>query len=139
MEYKSELIADIAILDIDLALKGLISLNEDGPPEDSSTEEVMEWAHFLCTYSRFLHLNTWTDRESIKRVEKEFLPEFDKAISHIDTLLEQPERFGFDTDNCTKLNLYSAHISARSANLKKNYCSSLGTAFDPGTEYPPEL
>ena len=136
MSYTSELVSDIAMLDVDFALKGLRCLNEDGPA-DSSADEAVLWAHFLCTYSRFVHLNTWTDHESIQRVNDEFIPEFERPQHSIEDLLRQTEEYGFDAEQVEKLGLYLDHIVARLNNLKANYCTGLDTAFDPGDEYPP--
>ena len=136
MTYTSELVIDVAMLDIDLALKGLVCLNEDGP-EDPSVDEVVRWAHFLCTYSRFVHLNTWTDHESIKRVKNEIIPEFERSQHNIQDLLNHTKDFSFNDEQLKKLELYLAHIIARLNNLKINYCMGHDTAFDPGAEYPP--
>ena len=134
--YMSPLIVPIAAHDLDLAFEGLVSLLSSGPPEDGGCDEVREWAHFVCTYTRYVHLNTWADDESVERVEGEFLPEFLRASGFLVDLLEKRTCFRFSREECKKLKKYTANIVARHKNLRDNFCRGLDSAFDAAAADP---
>lgn len=132
MSYMSDLMINVAISDIDIAIKGFSSLNANAPMNgDESNIGKLEWTFFLCTYSRFVHLNTWFGRESIVRVENEFIPQFEIAIASLSEFLDRRKEFGFTSHQCKKLKHYRNNMKARSDNLVDNYCNGFASVFKP--------
>lgn len=136
MVYTSELIVPVAAVNVDLAVSGLVSLNNEKPSDSSPSEEKIEWAHFLCTYTRFIHLRTWLDSEPIMKVQDAYVPQFHLADESIGELLERKKEFGFSRTQVEKLKRYRKNLNARKMNLENNYCQGKDSAFDPGTVHP---
>jgi len=135
MGYTSEIVVDVAMHDIDVAFSGLVFLN-DGPPAESSREEIIEWAHHLCSYTRYVHLNVWTDRESVRRVKDVFLEEFDKAKRCLNELLIASKELGLSLEEKKSVEHYRGNVTARERNLRERYCRGLMSRFEPSTVVP---
>jgi len=136
MVFTSPLIADVATCNVDLAIEGLADLIVSEPPDDCPREKL-EWAHFLCTYTRYVHLNTWSDQEPIQRVREEFIPEFMKAEACIMRLIKQSKRFRFTAAQVKRLRRYKRNITKRKESLSINYLlEDCEPDFDPGAIDP---
>jgi len=123
--YTSELITNVATNNIDLAIEGLICLNNSEPTNNSPNEKRIEWAHYLCTYARYVHLNTWADCEPIERVADEFVPELEKSERLIARLLERRKELRFTKSQIHKLKRYKKNVTMRKNKLVRNYCGGL--------------
>ncbi len=136
MIFTSPLIADVATCNVDLAIEGLADLIVSEPPDDCPGEKL-EWAHFLCTYTRYVHLNTWSDHEPIPRVQEEFIPEFVKAEACITRLIKRSKEFRFTAAQVKRLRRFKRNIAKRKESLSINYL--LGDSepdSDPGAIDP---
>jgi hypothetical protein len=130
MSYLSHLVTSIAISDIDVAAEGLNALIDPQgqyyPPLLRSSNETdsegggplpdpLEWAHYVCTYSRYLYLNVSKYRCSVGRVQDEIIPLLEKARQLIVDLIEKAD---FDKEVETELSHYGENISLRIKNLR---------------------
>ena len=126
MSYLSHLVTSIAISDIDVAEKGLRALidpeGEYYPPVLRSgavaggddQPEHLEWAHYLCTYSRYVYLNVWKYRCSVDRVRDNIIPILKNAKSLIERLAQECDLSKKDKMDLTK---YGENIGLRIKNL----------------------
>ncbi len=129
MSYLSHLVTGIAINDIDVAAEGLKALVD--PQGEyyplvlrSSTEtaggdggvlpDPLEWAHYLCTYSRYLYLNVSKYRCSVGRVQDEIIPMLEKAQELVADLKRKSD---FSKEDQADLGDYCANIGLRIKNL----------------------
>jgi len=135
MGYTSEIVTEVAMHDIEVAFSGLVFLNH-GYASGATIDEIMEWAHHLCSYTRYVHLNTWSDLEPINRVRNDFLPEFENAELLLDELILSKDDLGLDAEKTKSLKRYRKNINARKRNLKNRYCMGLDSAFSPDAEEP---
>lgn len=138
MSYLSHLVTSIAISDIDVAAKGLEVLIDpmseyypsvlrestgaaggDGePPPDpedgGSPPNPLEWAHYVCTYSRYLYLNVSKYRCSVGRVQDEIIPMLQKARELVADLKQKSD---FSKKDQADLDDYCKNIDLRIKNL----------------------
>ena len=129
MSYLSSLVTTIAVSDIDVAINGLKDLTdprgvyyphillhkakaavggEEGP-------DPLKWAHYVCTYSRYVYLNVFKYRPSAKRVRNEVIPILENAKAAIGDLLQRCDLGKEDESDLTH---YIENISIRIENLK---------------------
>ena len=126
MSYLSHLVTSIAISDIDVAEKGMRALidpeGEYYPPGLRSgagaggdePPDPLEWAHYLCTYSRYLYLNVWKYRCSVDRVRDNIIPILKNAKALIARLVQEYDLSKKDKSDLAK---YEENISLRIKNL----------------------
>lgn len=126
---------EIAMENLNIAFKGFKALNEYTLPKKVTVQDKLRLTHYLCTYSRFVHVNIWQYRVSISEVKQVMIPEFRKARSRIRRILRCNGEFtGLQTQ---KLKRYEHNVLGRERNLLDYYCKGLPSAFDFEIKDPP--
>ena len=118
MVFTSPFVADVAAQNIDLAIEGLATLNGSEPPDDQARDKL-EWAHFLCTYARYVYLNTCAGQESASRVQEEFIPELVRAEANIARLIERRQELGFTKRQVKSIRRFTENIGMRVEGLRE--------------------
>jgi hypothetical protein len=91
----------------------------------SPKERGLEWAHSVCTASRFVHIDVWRFCPPCEEVKTEGLPLLEKAHDELSRLLGKQ---GLDGG---KINDYMKNDMARIKNLRDNYLMGQPSAFRP--------
>ena len=99
-------------------MRSLLALSED--------DRNMDWAHDVCTMSRFVHINVWKFCAPREYVRTQVIPLLENAKKQ---LLNLANMKGFDT---SKILDYAENDTARIKNLKDNYLEQKPSAFRPG-------
>ncbi|HUT28548.1 MAG TPA: hypothetical protein VMX13_02060 [Sedimentisphaerales bacterium] len=89
-------------------------------------ERNVEWAHDICTSSRFVHVNVWRFQPDRKRV-RDIIELLERARSELLSILNSGD---YDNDR-KKFQEYIDNVGARVANLKNNYLTGKPSAFAP--------
>lgn len=118
MVFVSPFVASVAAKNIDLAIEGLAALNGSEPPDDKPSEKLT-WAHFLCTYARYVYLNSCAGQESTRRIHEEFIPEFEKAEACIARLVDRRKGLGFTKPQFREISKFKENIAMRIRGLSE--------------------
>jgi len=129
MNFLDDPMLFIAVLDLGVAVECLRSLL-DVPP----AERGVSWAHEVCTYSRYIHINVWTERPSIRYVRKEIVGKLlNKAAREVEVLATLNR---FNEVERSEIQHFHKNISLRVENIKNNFLSGRPSDFDPAEEEP---
>ncbi|MHC4890672.1 MAG: hypothetical protein ACYTEO_14540 [Planctomycetota bacterium] len=133
LDYTSRRIIKLARRDIDFALLGLMVLNKTRPSKNWPAAKKVLLAHWLCTYSRYVHLNTWIFRISVNRVIMTVIPELMKSKLFVQRILKGG---GLTKKQTAKLRRYKVNIFARIEDLRASYCCGLSPKYVLGVRDP---
>ena len=129
MQYVSSFMASLAIDDLDVAVEELRHLLEIPP-----NERGIGWLHEVCIYSRFVHINVWSDRPPVEEVRKEIIDELlTKAEIAVCQLINSERLPSFEKPDARS---FHENIQLRIQNLENNYLKLLPSDFDPAEEEP---
>ncbi|MFC1635020.1 hypothetical protein ACFL5Z_09270 [Planctomycetota bacterium] len=132
-DYTSRHVIRFARKDIDTAITGLSVLNKTKINKNSPTTAKMQLAHYLCSYSRYVHVNAWRFRISINRVKKTIRNELEKAEQKIRKMLESGKLAKAQKQ---KLSHYARNIAARKKNLLDNFCTGRPSEYEIHIRHP---
>lgn len=113
-------------------MKVLMLLNKPIPYAErllASNDRNMEWAHELCTVSRFVHVHVWLYCVDLRTVEADVIP----LLQRISTALaEFGERSTSLSDDDRKhIREYMENDERRIVNIRSNYLKGRRSAFLP--------
>lgn len=129
MNFVDDPMLIIAVLDLGVAIECLRSLLKI-----PRRERGVGWAHEVCTYSRYIHINIWSDRPSINYVKNEILDKLLKNATSQTEVLGKLDRFNEVERN--EIMHFNQNDKLRVKNLEENFLNGLPSDFDPAEEEP---
>lgn len=97
--------------------------------EESKERRNLKWAHRVCTFSRFIHIDVWRFCPGHEHTINKIIPLLRKAQEECLTLLDSQQ---LREDEKKEVTHYIKNVKDRIRNLEENYLQGKHSAFRPG-------
>ena len=114
-DFRSKVVLRRARANVDLAIACLRAAVASKLSKSASVEAKMLFCHYLCTYSRYVHLCVWVFRVPVNRVSQEVIPLLVKCLTYLRLIAKSEE---LTNKQSKKLGDYANHVEARVDDLK---------------------